>query len=92
MLKNNSKKANVTPNLKMLTLNNHEKNMSLNYNYYNINELLEAKEKILTKNNKAKYKKVIINNKDNKIKKLRNNSNINLAENHMANKLIINLK
>ena len=92
LLKNNSKKANVTPNLKMLTLNNHEKNMSLNYNYYNINELLEAKEKILTKNNKAKYKKVIINNKDNKIKKLRNNSNINLAENHMANKLIINPK
>ena len=92
LLKNNSKKANVTPNLKMLTLNNHEKNMSLNYNYYNINELLEAKEKILTKNNKDKYKKVIINNKDNKIKKLRNNSNINLAENHMANKLIINPK
>ena len=97
LLKNNSKKANVTPNLKMLTLNNHEKNMSLNYNYYNINELLEAKEKILTKNNtinntKAKYKKVIINNKDNKTKKIRNNSNINLAENHMANKLIINPK
>ena len=97
LLKNNSKKANITPNLKMVTLNNHEKNMSLNYNYYNINELLEAKEKILTKNNtinntKAKYKKVIINNKDNKIKKLRNNSNINLAENHMANKLIINPK
>ena len=92
LLKNNSKKANVTPNLKMVTLNKHEKNVSINYNYYNINELLEAKEKILTKNNKAKYKKVIINNKDNKIKKLRNNSNINLAENHMANKLIINPK
>ena len=101
LLEKNSKKVNKYPNMKKVQLNNNEQQIIHNRYYSETLDFIGTKNIFITSNKttKGKNKKIIINNKDTKIKKIdyvnekiKNNNNINIDEKTRKNILIINPK
>ena len=101
LLEKYSKKVNNYPSMKNLQLNNNEQQIIHNKYYSETLDFIGTKNIFVASNKttKGKNKKIIINNKDTKIKKIdyvnekiKNNNNINIDEKTRKNILIINPK
>ena len=101
LLEKYSKKVNNYPSMKNLQLNNNEQQIIHNKYYSETLDFIGTKNIFVASNKttKGKNKKIIINNKDTKIKKIdyvnekiKNNNNINIDEKPSKNRLIINPK